>query len=291
MLVRLDILKQIEEIIEKAYTDFTYRLLGEDFLTDAQKTQVEALGLIIGRRPLVELLYILARHIQAPNYKKDKGLNQLLDEISRTQVLSTIRDTDNYTLEHAKASIYESIQLSKNELKKQVNAEILKVNNQFKSRKVLTQVENPIENEAKVEKEKNKLLTGLTYAAVGVAAYKLFRKDFTSAMTQLVNETAVDQFTNRMLNTISSSENNQEENPSDPLVYKQVVPDNRLSPECRQLHTNPDWSPRLYRLSELVANGTNVGRPKSAWKAVIGPTHPNCRCTLQMAKTDRRNPK
>ncbi len=40
--------------------------------------------------------------------------------------------------------------------------------------------------------------------------------------------------------------------------------------------------PRVYYLDELEANGTNVGRKASEWRACIGPTHPSCRCCLNI---------
>jgi hypothetical protein len=286
MLIGLDILKQVEDIIERAYTDFTYRLVGDDFLTDEQKTQVAALGLIMGRRPLLELLYMLVRQINSPNYQKDKGLNRLLDELALTGVLPTLRDSDKYTVEHAKASVNEAIQLSKNELKKQIKTQILKINDQFKQKQALTQFTTIPQEQEKVEEHSNKMLKGIAYAAVGAAAFSTFRKEFTSAMTNMINSTIVDHITNPLIQTVSEGEETKSE--KDPMVYKQVVPDNRLSPECRRLHTHPDFEPRLYRLSTLQANGSNVGRPKSQWLAVIGPTHPNCRCLLRLAGPSNR---
>lgn len=284
-LIGLDILKNIEDLMDRAYTDFTFQLLGKDFLTEQQKTQVEALGLLIGNRPLIELLYMLVRQINSPNYRKDKTLNLLLDQIALTGVLPTLRDTDAYTLEHGKAATNEAIQASKNELKKQVKAEILKINTEHKEKQSVHPLSSIPEQQKMAEESSNKLLKGLTYAAIGAVAFRMFRRDFTSAMTQLVNSTVVDQITNPLIAALAPGAASTQG--TDPLVYKQVVRDDRLSPECRRLHTHEDWTPRIYRLSELVKSGTNVGRPKSQWKAVIGGTHPNCRCVIQPATPEQ----
>lgn len=278
-LVGLDILNRIEEIIERAYTDFSFQILGKDFLTDNQKTQVEALGLLVGNRPLIELLYLLVRQINSPNYRKDKTLNRLLDEIAMTGVLPTLRDTDQYTLDHGKAAVNEAIQNSKNELKKQIKSEVLKINTEHKEKQSVTPLTSIPERQKLAEESSNKLLKGLAYAAVGATVFRLFRRDFTSSMTQLVNSATVDLLTNPLLSAVSQAP----QQGTDPWVWKEVVKDDRLSPECRRLHAHEDWTPRLYRLSELVRNGTNVGRAKSQWKVVIGGTHPNCRCTLRPA--------
>lgn len=284
-LVGLDILRSIEDLIDRAYTDFTFQLLGADFLTENQKTQVEALGLLIGNRPLIELLYLLVRQINSPNYRKDKTLGILLDQIAMTDVLPHLRDTDKYTVDHGKASVNEAILASQHELKKQIKSEVLKINTEHKEKQSIQPLTNIHAHRELAEQSSNKLLKGLAYAAVGAMAFRLFRRDFTSSMTQLINSTVVDQLTNPLVQAISSTQDTPQG--TDPLVWKQVVKDDRLSPECRRLHAHEDWSPKLYRLSQLVANGTNVGRAKSQWKAVIGGTHPNCRCTLRPATDEQ----
>ena len=52
-------------------------------------------------------------------------------------------------------------------------------------------------------------------------------------------------------------------------------------PHCRKLYLNTDGTPKLFKLSELEANGTNIGLKPSEWKATISQAHPRCRCLLQ----------
>lgn len=60
--------------------------------------------------------------------------------------------------------------------------------------------------------------------------------------------------------------------------YKVPAPD--ACPHCKRLHIGPDGAPRIFKLSTLVANGTNVGRKARDWRAVVGTVHPNCACPL-----------
>jgi len=39
--------------------------------------------------------------------------------------------------------------------------------------------------------------------------------------------------------------------------------------------------PIVFKLDDLIANGSNIGRKSDQWKAVVGPTHPWCRCQLE----------
>jgi len=71
-----------------------------------------------------------------------------------------------------------------------------------------------------------------------------------------------------------------EGDPDEINVAKQPSPG--ACPRCVALHyTSGEGSPlRIFKLSELQANGTNVGKKQSAWQATIGPIHPWCSCEL-----------
>jgi len=62
----------------------------------------------------------------------------------------------------------------------------------------------------------------------------------------------------------------------DPIVFKTPAPS--ACSHCVRLHVGPDGLPRLFLLSTLDAN--NAGRKKADWRAVRGPVHPGCSCTL-----------
>ena len=53
---------------------------------------------------------------------------------------------------------------------------------------------------------------------------------------------------------------------------------------CKKLYLefpdDPDSKPIVFKITELFANGNNIGVKTADWKPVIGPTHPYCRCTL-----------
>ena len=67
----------------------------------------------------------------------------------------------------------------------------------------------------------------------------------------------------------------------DALVYKVCIYDEKLCSHCRRAYCNSDGSPKLFRLSELAANGTNIGRKPNEWLPTLPALHVNCRCLLQ----------
>jgi hypothetical protein len=66
--------------------------------------------------------------------------------------------------------------------------------------------------------------------------------------------------------------------PDDIRVAKMPNPD--ACPHCLRLHKHRDGRLRIFKLSELVENGTNVGRKAANWQATVGPVHPWCGCDL-----------
>lgn len=79
---------------------------------------------------------------------------------------------------------------------------------------------------------------------------------------------------------------------SETLVYKRVFAS--ACKHCIGLYlTNGFGSePILFKLSDLRANGTNIGRKVDDWRPTVGSTHPHCRCLLMhYPKGYKWNPK
>ncbi|MNM89621.1 hypothetical protein D3C81_1018540 [compost metagenome] len=65
----------------------------------------------------------------------------------------------------------------------------------------------------------------------------------------------------------------------DTLVFRRPAPD--ACPNCKKLYLKSDGvTPKVFKLSELIGNGTNVGRKVNAWLPITGTTHPNCTCPI-----------
>lgn len=57
-----------------------------------------------------------------------------------------------------------------------------------------------------------------------------------------------------------------------------MVPNPDACKSCRSLFLDERGRPRVYRLSELLANGTNKGRKQRDWQPTLKPVHPWCAC-------------
>ena len=64
----------------------------------------------------------------------------------------------------------------------------------------------------------------------------------------------------------------------DPFVF--VRPGPEACPQCKKHYLGSDGFPKIFLLSKLEANGTNVGRKQREWQPVVPPQHPSCGCVL-----------
>jgi len=71
----------------------------------------------------------------------------------------------------------------------------------------------------------------------------------------------------------------------DALVYKDVFPG--ACKHCIRLYLTEGIGSRpvVFKLSDLQANGNNIGRKVDEWKPVVAATHPWCRCTLNHVRS------
>tara|TARA_R110001599_G_scaffold162606_6_gene351927 strand:+ start:531 stop:1463 length:933 start_codon:yes stop_codon:yes gene_type:complete len=75
-------------------------------------------------------------------------------------------------------------------------------------------------------------------------------------------------------------------NGDDALVYKQ--PYDGACKHCTGMYLTKGAgsAPKIFKLTVLEANGTNIGKKTVDWKPVVGSTHPYCRCTLHTYDPD-----
>ena len=53
--------------------------------------------------------------------------------------------------------------------------------------------------------------------------------------------------------------------------------------KCRQLYLEKDGiTPKVFKLSQLLANGNNYGKKQADWLPCVPPLHPNCMCTINV---------
>lgn len=82
-------------------------------------------------------------------------------------------------------------------------------------------------------------------------------------------------------NAIVDNESPLSQKGKDTLVFKR--PAHNACNKCKQLYLERDGiTPKVFKLSEMQAFGTNYGLKQADWKPVVGTVHPNCMCVLSV---------
>jgi hypothetical protein len=277
MLADRRLYKNIDEIVDKAYLGLLFALVGDALMSDEDKIKVEQLGLILGQRAVIELLYVLLRNRPDNGYPKNSSISSLLDQ-ARLRTLPILNDAQQGTLDTAKAAFTDVIETSREELKKQLRQKLVDANRKHRQVVAVNRVTSPEQVQERLQAEKQELLNYIPIIMASVASQ--FERGFTTTLTHVVNDAILDNATSDSLFT--------GEAPKDQLVYKTVISDARLCQWCRRFYTNADGTPKLYKLSELQANGSNFGKKKRDWLPTVGPTHPRCRCQLHVHKPKKK---
>ena len=58
------------------------------------------------------------------------------------------------------------------------------------------------------------------------------------------------------------------------------IPESNACADCKRLFLDGEGKPLIWPLEELLANGTNVGKPRADWLPVLTVVHPRCRCSV-----------
>jgi hypothetical protein len=59
------------------------------------------------------------------------------------------------------------------------------------------------------------------------------------------------------------------------------IPETTACKSCKSLFCDEAGIPLLFTPSQIVRNGTNIGKKRADWKPTVYPLHPRCRCGVQ----------
>lgn len=258
-------LKKIREIIEKHYTVMIVSALGSRVLSEDEINRLRAEGIdISNRESLLEYVYY------------HNFLNNPLTRESPTSV-EDMRSQQSQPGVRPQGEAHDYSVTSLNEKAKQL---IDKLAEETTAR---------IEGIVRENNDAYKLdaLRNLDRADI---ADRMVKESSLGRVKQLLRDTSGD--ANRdwqrvalteMSNAIGAGSvdrivtNNREKDLEDVYVYRVIVGDAITCKYCRRFYGDVGESPKVYKLSTLLGNGSNYGKPTDSWKPVIGATHPNTR--------------
>lgn len=260
MLIKKELIEKIKEIIERGHASFLISMVGRRALTRDQIRRLEALGVDASNADsIIETIY---HH----NYLNEHGQEEApknLDEITEQQkgVIAPSEEEHEASKEHLNSNLAQLIQKQNQEVVSKVEGLIRETNNQFKFGKVADLREHT--KDMSVATLKGKLRDISKDASRNWS--RIANTEISNAVSLGSVDRIVDDNKNRDMNEV--------------YVYRIVVNDAALCKYCRKFYLDKDGSPKLYRMSTILANGSNYGKKAKDWLPVATATHPNERCS------------
>lgn len=147
---------------------------------------------------------------------------------------------------------------------------LIRANNDDYKRNAIQNLKRGISGDVKIKKTSLKKLK-IQIGKTKEKATSEFRRISVTEISNLVGSASVD----RIIDNHSLEED--EVNTSEIFVFRIPVNDNATCRWCKKFYMQPGETPKIYRLSTLLANGSNYGKHTSAWLPVVSNTHPNTR--------------
>jgi len=234
-----ELLAKIKKIIEKNHTFLTLSVLGKSSFT---KEEIEEFKKLTGKEPNNEKS--LLEYVYLSNFADNpvKNLSEL-DSI-KTPRKDTILQSD----EVIKTLI---AKLSQDMSQKILNS--------------LIDVTRTYRNEDFTEALKNKSFSEIKqrFKDISEDGNRDWGRVVATEMSNLIGYGSVD----KILKDGGD--------PEETYVFRKIVGDIKTCRWCRKFYG--ENTPKVYKLSTLLANGSNYGKLKEDWQAVVGATHPNTR--------------
>lgn len=252
--------------MDKHYSQLTVSVLGKDVFSETELRQLQALGVNTSNtQSLLSLVY----YNSFINKPTDKDSPTTITEMEEQQSVTGIKpegQAPTYTVQNVNDKTRQYIEKLKLDMRTKIEG-IIRENNDSYKMDALRNLKRPdIVDEMIKESTLGKVRQKLRDTA-GDA-----NRDWTRvAITEMSNAIGI-------ANVDRIVSDNLDADIHEIYVFRITVKDAKTCKYCRRFYNDADGSPKLYRLSTLLANGSNYGKKADEWKPVAVATHPNERC-------------
>lgn len=265
MVTNKDTLEKIRKIIAKNYNKLMISVLGVPSFTKEEIAQFKAQGIdVTNTESFLELIYNhnFINPVTEPNTPNS------LEEMRSQQKISGLvpkGEAHEYTVESLNNKTKQLIEKLKIETTTRLEGFINQNNDEYKMNALQnlnrTNEADMLVKESSLAKVKQKLKDSSKEAS------RDWQRVALTEMGNAIGAGSVDRIVSL----------NQNKNLNEVYVYRIIVGDEKTCKWCRRFYQDSDGTPKVYKLSTLLGNGTNYGKKTDAWEPVIGSTHPNSR--------------
>jgi len=270
MVISKETIKRIKRIIERNYNQFTISILGKSVFSPEELKNLNAEGLDTSNNDsLLDLIY---SHNFINRHGDPKAPTSVEDMKSQQSLPGTVPEGEahEYASEHLNENASQLIEKMNQDVQTRVEGLIRETNHQFKT--------NALQNLNRPDEVDDIIKEGM------VSQIKQKLRDSSGDANRNWRRVAITETSNAIGAGSSDAivARNREKDLGEVYVFRIVVGDSKLCKYCREFYLDGDGSPKLYRMSTLLNNGSNYGKKTPEWKPVVLATHPNERCSAVM---------
>lgn len=265
-----DQIHTILDILDKQLIFFAARNIGPSLLSDSERAILRINGIDVDRlaSPETDLVSLNFHLGILSNILGDERVNKL----SYQELVNYIKRGNHIPLTAKEKAVIQSIQMQSMADIRSLRGRIFQdINNVVGSEFATVRGnqeqfirQNILNETASRESRKNiaRKIAGLTGD---------WSRNFEKSV-QYISHTALNE------GRLAMVERRAQEEGRPPRVYFQVQID--ACDHCKKAYLKKGGEPKLFTVSELQRNGTNIGRKQKDWLPTISALHPHCRCLL-----------
>lgn len=264
MVVSKKTIERIRKLVDLQYKSFALSLLGRKHIPQEILRDLSQAGIDINKTDsLPELVYV-------HNYLNklgNQGPNSIEDMLTQQSGSKPEGQAHDASIEHLSASLLHLLEKHKTDMISRIESLIRDGNSDY----VFNALQN-LTRPADFDKEVKEKTLGQIKRDLRDLSEDANRNWERVAVTEISNAIGRGSVDRLVVE-------NREKSLDEVYVYRIVVRDSALCKYCRKFYLDADGTPKLYKLSTLLNNGSNYGKRAAEWLPVVLATHPNERCS------------
>lgn len=260
-------MEKIREIVQKHYARLVVSVLGQPALTPKELKELQDSGVDTSN---MDSLMSLVYYHNFINHPIDEITPKNVEDMKAQQSVTGLKPegrAHEYTVENINDKTKQYIEKMKQDVMTRVEGIIRDNNDSYKMDALQNLDRTDMLDELMKESTLGKLKQKLRDTSGDGT------RDWTRiAVTEMSNAIGIASVDRIVSDNVGSDLD-------EVYVFRITVKDAKTCKWCRRFYDDKDGSPKLYKLSTLLDNGSNYGKKTDSWMPVIGATHPNERCS------------
>ena len=265
MVISESTMERIRRIVNKHYNRLIVQVLGRDLLNAQQLRQLREAGYDTSNND--SLLSMIYYH-NFINNPRDTTAPTSVGDMKAQQNVGGMKpqgEANDFSVENLNRTTKQQIEKLKLDVGTRIENLLRQNNNNYKFNALQNLDRSEIADQLVKESSLGRVKQQLRDSAKD--ANRDWQRVALTEMSDAIGAGSVDRIVT----------DNREKEMDDVYVYRVIVGDSVTCKYCRRFYGDVGEPPKIYRLSTLLANGSNYGRKAESWQPVVGATHPNTR--------------